>query len=147
MSSGGEDRAGLWIGPVRLDAPVILAPMSGVTDKPFRRLARRFGAPLVVSEMIASQAMIRAARQSMKMSLGWDDASRNAPSLARIAEQAGIRTVTIHGRTRCQFYGGDADWAAIRAVKQAVSIPVIANGDITSPDEAERCLALSGADG
>jgi len=220
----------LWIGPVRLDAPVILAPMSGVTDKPFRRLARRFGAPLVVSEMIASQAMIRAARQSMKMSsglaeeapmavqlagcdpavmaeaarlnadrgaaiidinfgcpvkkvvsgqagsalmrdealaarileavvaavdlpvtlkmrLGWDDASRNAPSLARIAEQAGIRMVTIHGRTRCQFYGGDADWAAIRAVKQAVSIPVIANGDITGPDEAERCLALSGADG
>jgi tRNA-dihydrouridine synthase B len=220
----------LRIGPVELSSPVILAPMSGVSDLPFRRLVKRHGAGLVISEMIASQAMIRASRKTIKMStncadeqpmavqlagcepevmaeaarlnedrgaaiidinmgcpvkkvvkgdagsalmrdealagriieavvgavnlpvtvkmrLGWDAASRNAARLARIAERAGARAVTVHGRTRCQFYGGNADWRAIGEVKRAVSIPVIGNGDVTTIEDAERMLAESGADG
>ncbi|MCH8197994.1 MAG: tRNA dihydrouridine synthase DusB [Proteobacteria bacterium] len=220
----------IHIGPVRLDNPVILAPMSGVTDQPFRRLVKRSGAALVISEMIASQAAIRETRQSLKMSTncaeefpmavqlagcdpsvmseaaklnvdrgaaiidinmgcpvkkvvnkeagsalmrqealagrileavvkavplpvtlkirtGWDDSSRNAPEIARIAEASGIQAITVHGRTRCQFYTGTSDWDFIRKVKEAVKIPVIGNGDVTSPEEAKRMLELSGADG
>jgi nifR3 family TIM-barrel protein len=202
--------------------------MSGVTDAPFRRLAARLGAGVVVSEMIASNALAEGRREqqrrlageglrlnvvqlagcephwmaegariaqgsgadiidinmgcpakhvtgvqsgsalmrdldhaltlidatvgavtvpvTLKMRLGWDDNSRNAPELARRAEAAGIALITVHGRTRCQFYKGSADWAAIRAVKQAITIPLVVNGDVTDFEAAVTALTASGAD-
>jgi tRNA-dihydrouridine synthase B len=218
------------IGPLEIDDPIVLAPMSGVTDMPFRRLVKRAGAGLVVSEMIASRAMVHAARKTMKMAAhcadeypisvqlagcepdvmaeaarinedfgatiidinmgcpvkkvtngdagsalmrdiglaskllevtvkavnipvtlkmrtGWDDDTRNAPQLAKIAEDCGIQAIAVHGRTRCQFYKGRADWPFIASVKDAVNIPVFGNGDVVSVDDAKKLLEDSGADG
>ncbi|WP_282128182.1 tRNA dihydrouridine synthase DusB [Roseobacter litoralis] len=215
---------------IDLMPPVLLAPMAGITDRPFRDLVASFGAGLVVSEMVASadilnarpgsqekaelglsadgtavqlagrepglmaeaarmvegqgariidinmgcpakkvtqgysgsalmrtpdhamnliEAVVKAVKipVTLKTRLGWDDAMLNAPQIARRAEEAGIRMLTIHGRTRCQFYKGHADWAAIAGVKSVVSIPVIANGDILCSVSAKQALRLSGADG
>jgi tRNA-dihydrouridine synthase B len=218
----------LKIGDIALANRVLLAPMSGVTDAPFRRLAARLGAGLVVSEMTASDDlahgrpisrlrceaagigphvvqlagcqghwMAEGARiaeaagadiidinmgcparhvtggqsgsalmrdldhavsliettvaavkvpVTLKMRLGWDDRTRNAPELARRAEAAGVQMITVHGRTRCQFYKGEADWSAVRAVKDATSLPLVVNGDITSYEIALEALDESGAD-
>lgn len=216
--------------PFELSPPVLLAPMAGITDLPFRSLVASFGAGLVVSEMVASHDMLNARPGSrekaelglghvgtavqlagreaapmaeaarmvegqgaqvidinmgcpakkvtqgysgsalmrtpdhaltlieavvkavkipvtLKTRLGWDDTMRNAPDIAQRAEAAGIKMITIHGRTRCQFYKGQADWAAIRAVKDTVGIPVIANGDIIDSHTARDALAQSAADG
>jgi len=218
----------LAIGPAVLPNRVLLAPLSGISDRPFREIARGFGAGLVVSEMTASdklaqgdsEALLRAERAgnglhvvqlagrearwmaegaraaeaaganiidinmgcpakkvtggysgsalmrdldhalvliaatvgattlpvTLKMRLGWDDRSINAPELARRAEDAGVRMITVHGRTRCQFYGGAADWTAIRAVKDAVRIPLVANGDLVRAEDLGTMLLRSGAD-
>ena len=217
------------IGQVVLSNPLFLAPMAGITDYPFRCLARSFGAGLVVSEMIASQAIVRNSARSVRMAstaeeefplavqisgsdpvvmaeaarineslgaaiidinmgcpqrkivkngagaslmrdevlaarvieaivsavsipvtvkirLGWDHRSINAIRIAKIAQDSGASLITVHGRTRSQMFLGKADWSAIRSVKEAVSIPVIANGDIQSPSDASLCLEVSGAD-
>ncbi|MEQ9554505.1 MAG: tRNA dihydrouridine synthase DusB [Rhodospirillales bacterium] len=220
----------LKIGGVEISDPVVLAPMSGVTDMPFRRLVKSCGVGLVVSEMIASRAMIHAAKKTMKMAthcaeehpmsvqlagcepevvaeaarlneqrgaalidinmgcpvkkvvngdagsalmrdvehatkildavvkavsipvtlkmrMGWDHDSLNAPILARAAQDVGVKAIAVHGRTRCQFYKGTADWKFIKNVKNAVDVPVFANGDILTLDDARRCMDESGADG
>jgi tRNA-dihydrouridine synthase B len=218
------------LGDLSFDCPVILAPMAGITDQPFRRLVREFGVDLTVSEMVASKAMVHAARRTLrmvgqsadekplvvqiagsepdimasaarlnedlgaavidinmgcpakkvvkgesgaalmrdealarrimeavvgavripvtvKMRAGWNAESLNAPAVARIAQESGVRAVTVHGRTRAQFYHGTADWSHIRRVKEAVDIPVIGNGDVNTVDDARRLLDESGADG
>jgi tRNA-dihydrouridine synthase B len=218
------------IGPISVRNPVFLAPMSGVTDEAFRSVAHDTGAGLVVSEMVASEELVRERRDmvrrargksmlspfviqlagreakwmaegarvaqdlgadiidinmgcparqvtgglsgsalmrdpdhaltlieatvgasqvpvTLKMRLGWDERMLNAPELARRAESAGVQLITVHGRTRCQFYTGKANWAAIRAVRDVIRIPLIANGDGASAADAKAMLAISGADG
>ena len=222
----------LVVGGVAIPNRAFLAPMSGVSDLPFRRLAARFGAGLVISEMVAgawadgrqgtkaAEARLRAEGEGLpvhavqiagrepaamalgvavaeeagadlidinmgcpakkvtggyggsalmrdpdralaiveatvararvpvclKMRLGWDEASRNAPELARRAVAAGIAMVTVHGRTRCQFFKGRADWAAIAEVRDVIDVPLVANGDLAAPEDADRMRAMSGAD-
>lgn len=222
------------IGPITIDEPVFLAPMSGVSDLPYRRLVKRFGAGLVFSEMLASRPLVELARKNrnipprerldyaeefpiavqiagcepdlvseaaricadrgahiidlnfgcpvkkvvngmggsalmrdeplafriieaavkavsvpvtVKMRLGWDFDCLNAPVLAKAAEDLGAKMITVHGRTRNQLYNGSADWEAVRAVRDAISLPLIVNGDILSADSARGALQKSGADG
>lgn len=226
----GADKMGLSIGHLSVEDPVFLAPMSGISDWPFRQVVKRYGAGLVFSEMIASREMLRKKGGSLhasdnyaeefpmavqlagcepdimaeaaqinvargaaiidinfgcpvkkivkkfagsalmkdeklavqimektvkavdvpvtvKMRLGWDEDNLNAARLAKMAQDVGIKMITVHGRTRCQMYEGKANWGAVRAVKDAVSLPVVINGDILSPEDAKCALEKSGADG
>ncbi len=219
----------ITIGPIALENPVLLAPMSGITDMAFRRIARRLGAGLVVSEMVVGQELLSGSREglrrvqyaddeapvaiqlagneatslgeaaklaqdlgaqiidinmgcpakkvcngyagsalmldlglaarliaatvaavsvpvTLKMRLGWDDTNRNAPELARIAADLGVTMVTVHGRTRCQFYKGQADWSAVAAVRESIDLPLVVNGDIATAEDAREALTRSGAD-
>jgi len=218
----------MQIGTIAVPNRVFLAPMSGITDAPFRRLVERLGAGLVVSEMTASESLVEGCRDAklraegqgrgihvvqlagceprwmaegarvaeaagaqiidinmgcpakhvankqsgsalmrdldhaltlieatvgavalpvtLKMRLGWDHSTINAPELSRRAEAAGIRMITVHGRTRCQFYTGHADWSAVRAVRDAITIPLVVNGDIRDFDDIDTALEVSGAD-
>jgi nifR3 family TIM-barrel protein len=224
----GSDDQSLRIGPVTVPNRVFLAPMSGITDTPFRRLTEKLGAGLVVSEMTAGAGLVRGEREArvrstgggvaihvvqlagcearwmaegariaeaqgahiidinmgcpsrqvtngasgsalmrdldhaltlieatvgavsvpvtLKMRLGWNNDTINAPALARRAQEAGVKLITVHGRTRCQFYTGNADWSAVRAVKQTVTVPLVVNGDIGTFDDARSALEASGAD-
>ena len=223
-----SQRKPLKIGDIEVANRVLLAPMSGITDAPFRRLTAALGAGLVVSEMTASDDLVNGRPMSLlrceatgigphvvqlagcqahwmaegariaeaagadiidinmgcparhvtggqsgsalmrdldhaltlieatvaavkvpvtlKMRLGWDDRSLNAPELARRAEAAGVQMISVHGRTRCQFYKGEADWGAVRAVRDAIAIPLVVNGDITCYEKAVTALEMSGAD-
>jgi nifR3 family TIM-barrel protein len=120
---------------------------------PAKEVTGALSGSALMRDLDLAQSLIAAATDAVdtpvtvKMRLGWDHAAVNAPELARRAEACGVKAVTVHGRTRCQFYGGQADWSAIRAVKQAVSIPVIVNGDVVDVPSARRALELSGADG